>query len=56
MLSVEDEWERKLKSKVDLDLLFVTFDPRKISIEEMQKAIAKHRFKFKAEIRDDTKK
>ena len=53
MESVEDEWERKLQSKEDLDLLFVTFDPQKIGVEEMQKTIAEHG--FEAEIRMDAK-
>ena len=54
MVSVEDEWERFPQSTENLDLLFVTFDPRKIGVEEMQKTIANiAEPRFKAKIRDD---
>ena len=56
MVSVEDEWERYPQSTENLDLLFVTYDPRKIGVEEMQKTIADlAEPKFKAVIRDDAK-
>ena len=52
-MSVEDEWKRFPESTKNLDLLFVTFDPRKISIKALKETITKH--KFKAEIRDEAK-
>jgi len=53
VVSVEDEWERYPDSTEDLDLLFVTYDPGKISIEELKETITKH--EFTAAIRDDAK-
>ena len=51
MVSVEDEWERYPDSTEDLDLLFVTFDPRKIGIEKLQETITNTDHKFDVEIR-----
>ena len=50
MESVEDEWERGLESDDDLDLLFVTFDPKQINVAKMQKTIrttTEHNFEAK---------
>ena len=44
MVSVEDEWERKLELPEHVDLLFVTFDSQKIGLEDIRKKIAKHGF------------
>jgi hypothetical protein len=46
--SVEDEWTREMESVEDLDLLFVTFDPNRISVAELKKEIAE--FGFEAEV------
>ena len=53
MVLVEDEWIRYPQSTKNLDLLFVTFDPQKISVEKLKETIADH--DFTAEIRDDAK-
>jgi copper chaperone CopZ len=42
--SVEDEWERGLESDQDLDLLFVTYDPDKITLPQLMKKIEEHGF------------
>ena len=41
---MEDEWEREIESDVDLDLLFVKFDTKQITIEQLKAAIAEHGF------------
>ena len=53
MVSVEDEWERYPQSTENLDLLFVTYDPKKIGIAELKDTITKRDFVVK--IRDDAK-
>lgn len=42
-----------LESDDDLDLLFVRYDPQKISLEQLKETVAE--FEFEAEIRDDAK-
>ena len=52
MESVEDEWERGLESDLDLDLLFVTFDPMQIDVATMQDTIrttTEHSFEAKVQ-------
>lgn len=44
MRSVEDEWERELQSREDLDLLFATYDAQRVSLQEMLATIANHGF------------
>lgn len=44
MLSVEDEWERELESEEDLDLLFVSCDFGKVTLEQLQATIKEHGF------------
>ncbi len=51
MVLVEDEWIRYPQSTENLDLLFVTYDPRKIGREQIQKTITEHG--FEAEVRDE---
>jgi hypothetical protein len=36
---VEDEWERELESDEDLDLLFVTFDEKQTTVDELLETI-----------------
>jgi hypothetical protein len=49
--SVEDEWERELESEQDLDLLFVTYETRRITIAKMLEMIHKH--EFEVEVKDE---
>lgn len=51
MVSIEDEWEREPDPTGDLDLLFVTYDPGKISIAELKETITGPDHKFKVEVR-----
>jgi hypothetical protein len=51
--SVEDEWERELVSDDDLDLLFVSYYPDKITVDEIIKKIAKHG--FRATVKEEKK-
>lgn len=44
MTSVEDEWERELESEEDLDLLFVTYEPAKVSVEKIKHTMKAHGF------------
>ena len=39
MTLVEDEWTREIETMEDLDLLFVTYDPQKITVEKMLQTI-----------------
>jgi hypothetical protein len=41
---VEDEWEREIESEEDLDLLFVRYRPKDITIDELKKTISEHGF------------
>ena len=50
MQLVEDEWERQLESDEDLDLLFVTYDPTRVTVEKMRETISA--YEFKVEVRD----
>lgn len=47
---MEDEWEREMEAEEDLDLLFVTYDPERITIEQLQATISAHG--FKAELKE----
>ena len=44
MESVEDEWERELESEEDLDLLFVTYDPRVVKLNVLEELVRSHQF------------
>lgn len=50
MESVEDEWERKIESDEDLDLLFVAYDSQQITVEKLIEMIFDHG--FKAEVKE----
>ena len=39
MTLIEDEWTREIETMEDLDLLFVTYDPQKITVEKMLQTI-----------------
>ena len=47
---MEDEWERELEAEEDLDLLFVKYDAKQISIDSLKATIAKHG--FQAELKE----
>ncbi len=51
-MAVEDEWERELEAEEDLDLLFVTYDANKITMEHLNAVIAKHG--FDAQVKEET--
>jgi len=36
---VEDEWERNLEAEEDLDLLFVSYDANRVTIEQLLEKI-----------------
>ena len=44
MVQVEDEWERDLQADEDLDLLFVTYEESRISLETVFDTIREHGF------------
>ena len=44
MASVEDEWERQIESEEDLDLLFVSYRPQEITIDELITTISDQGF------------
>ena len=46
-MSVEDEWERELESEEDLDLLFVTYDARRIKVDALLDKIREFGFEVK---------
>ena len=46
---VEDEWERELEAEEDLDLLFVTYNANRITVEQLLAKIEE--FDFAAEVR-----
>ena len=46
-MSVEDEWERELESEEDLDLLFVTYDARRITVDAVLERIRELGFEVK---------
>ena len=48
---MEDEWERELESETDLDLLFIKFDPKSVTIDQLKKKIAEH--EFQAEVHQE---
>ncbi len=50
MKSVEDEWERDIETTEDLDLLFVTYDSRRITVVEMMKTI--RQYKFESQVKE----
>lgn len=41
---VDDEWTRELESEEDLDLLFVAYDPRRATIDDMMETIGEQGF------------
>lgn len=43
-MSVEDEWEREIESDEDLDLLFITYQPQQVTIDELKQKIGEHGF------------
>ena len=47
---MEDEWEREIDSDEDLDLLFVTYQAEKITLDQLVAAIKEHG--FTAEVRE----
>lgn len=51
MVKVEDEWERELESDEDLDLLFVTYDASRMTVEEIIEFIGEQG--FRAELAKD---
>jgi copper chaperone CopZ len=48
---VEDEWEREIESDKDLDLLFVTYDPERITVEQLSETIKK--FGYEAKVKEN---
>ena len=48
---VEDEWERDVESDEDLDLLFVTFDADRISVDQIINKIDE--FDFDAVVKEN---
>ena len=47
MVSVSDEWElddAELEAGEDLDLLFITYRPKEINVDDLIKKIAEHGF------------
>jgi hypothetical protein len=49
--SVEDEWERELESEEDLDLLFVTYQTDRITVDKLLETIQAH--EFQVEVKDE---
>jgi hypothetical protein len=49
--SVEDEWDRQIESEEDLDLLFVSYRPSDITIDQLMKTISEHG--FTAEVKEE---
>jgi hypothetical protein len=49
--SVEDEWERQIESDEDLDLLFVSYRPSEITIDQLMKTISEQG--FTAEVKEE---
>ena len=48
---MEDEWERELESEQDLDLLFVTYETDRITVDKMFETIQQH--EFEVELKDE---
>ena len=48
---MQDEWERELEAEEDLDLLFVTYNTKQITIEELIAIIAVHG--FQAQVKEE---
>ena len=48
---MEDEWERELESEQDLDLLFVTYETDRITVDKMLETIQQH--EFEVELKDE---
>ena len=44
---MEDEWERELESEEDLDLLFVSYDANRITVDQLLEAISEFGFEAK---------
>ena len=53
---MEDEWERELESEDDLDLLFVTYNTKQITIEQLIATIAEHGFAAEVKTASDENK
>ena len=47
METVEDEWERELEAEEDLDLLFVTYDANRLTVEQLLAKIEELGFEAK---------
>ena len=47
MKSVEDEWERKMESDEDLDLLFVSYDAQLVTVDKLIEFIKEQGFEAK---------
>jgi hypothetical protein len=45
--SVEDEWERGLESDESLDVLFVTYDAQRVTLDNMLAKVAEQDFEAK---------
>ena len=43
-MSVEDEWEREIESEEDLDLLFLSYRPAEVTMDELIETIGSHGF------------
>lgn len=48
---MEDEWVRDPDAEEDLDVLYVTYDSARITIDELKAAIAAH--DFEAEVKQE---
>ena len=44
---MEDEWERELESEEDLDLLFVSYDTKRITVDQLLEVISEFGFEAK---------
>ncbi len=44
---MEDEWERELESEEDLDLLFVSYDANRITVDQLLEVISEFGFEAK---------
>ncbi len=42
---VEDEWDRNIEADEPLDLLYVTYDTERVTIEKMLETVDKQGFK-----------
>ncbi len=51
MDKVEDEWDRKIESLEPLDLLYITYDAKKVTVDRMMEIVQEH--EFKAEVKTE---